>query len=392
MKHEERKPTVNFGFTEEQNILRKSVKDFMEKECPPEYVRELEEKEEYPYELYGKMAKLGWLGLPIPEEYGGSGLGPVDLVIMGEEMSRFSFEIAAGFGVSIFCGLNIIEHGSEEQKKFYIPKMIKNEIRLSIGITEPNAGSDAAALTTSAVLDGDSWVINGQKTFQTAADAKNNIICLYVRTDKNVPKHKGISQILVPNDTPGVEIRRIKTLGRKMLHTSEIFFEDVRVPRENLVGELNGGWKMLLSGLELERLYVCSTYIGSSQTLVNLALEHAKQRVQFGRPIGTFQAIGHMLADMQTEVDAARLLVYRAAWMHDQGMPCMKEVSMAKLYGSEAYARLSNQGMQIMGGYGYSMEYDMQRHFRDSRILTVSAGSSQMQRTVIARQMGLRVE
>lgn len=383
---------MNFGFTEEQNILRKSVKDFMEKECPPEYVRELDEKEAYPYELYGKMAKLGWFGLPIPEEYGGSGLGAVDFVIVGEEMSRFSFEIAAGFGVSIFCGLNILEHGSEEQKKFYIPRMIKNEIRLSIGITEPNAGSDAASLTTSAVLDGDKWVINGQKTFQTAADAKNNIICLYVRTDKDVPKHRGISQILVPNDAPGVEIRRIKTLGRKMLHTSEVFFEDVRVPMGNLVGELNAGWKMLLSGLELERLYVCSTYIGSSQIVVNLALEHAKQRVQFGRPIGTFQAIGHMLADMQTEVDAARLLVYRAAWMHSQGMPCMKEVSMAKLYGSEAYARLSNQGMQIMGGYGYSMEYDMQRHFRDSRILTVSAGSSQMQRTVIARGMGLKVE
>ena len=382
---------MDFGFTEEQNILRKSVKDFMEKECPTEYVRELDEKEEYPYELYGKMAKLGWFGLPIPEEYGGSGLGAVDFVIVGEEMSRSSFEIAAGFGVSIFCGLNIIEHGSEEQKKFYIPKMIKNEIRLSIGITEPNAGSDAAALTTSAALDGDNWVINGQKTFQTASDAKNNIISLYVRTDKDVPKHRGISLILVPNDTPGVEIRRIKTLGRKMLHTNEIFFEDVRVPRENLVGELNAGWKMLLSGLELERLYVCSTYIGSSQTVVDLALEHAKQRVQFGRPIGTFQAIGHMLADMQTEVDAARLLVYRAAWMYDQGMPCMREVSMAKLYGSEAYVRLSNQGMQIMGGYGYSMEYEMQRHFRDSRILTVSAGSSQMQRTVIAREMGLKV-
>jgi len=306
-------------------------------------------------------------------------------------MSRFSFEIAAGFGVSIFCGLNVLEHGSEEQKKFYIPRIIKNEIRLSIGITEPNAGSDAAALTTSAVLDGDNWVINGQKTFQTASDAKNNIICLYVRTDKNVPKHRGISLILVPNDTPGVEIRRIKTLGRKMLHTNEIFFEDVRVPRENLVGELNAGWKMLLSGLELERLYVCSTYIGSSQTVVDMALEHAKQRVQFDRPIGTFQAIGHMLADMQTEVDAARLLVYRAAWMHSQDIPCMKEVSMAKLYGSEAYTRLSNQGMQIMGGYGYSMEYEMQRHFRDSRILTISAGSSQMQRTVIAREMGLRV-
>jgi len=382
---------MNFGFTEEQNILRKSVRDFMEKECPTEYVRELDEKEQYPYEIYGKMAKLGWFGLPIPEEYGGSGLDAVDLVIVGEEMSRFSFEIAAGFGISIFCGLNILEHGSEEQKKFYIPRIIKNEIRLSIGITEPNAGSDAAALTTSAVLDGDNWVINGQKTFQTASDAKNNIICLYVRTDKNVPKHRGISLILVPNDTPGVEIRRIKTLGRKMLHTNEIFFEDVRVPRENLVGELNAGWKMLLSGLELERLYVCSTYIGSSQTVVDMALEHAKQRVQFDRPIGTFQAIGHMLADMQTEVDAARLLVYRAAWMHSQDIPCMKEVSMAKLYGSEAYTRLSNQGMQIMGGYGYSMEYEMQRHFRDSRILTISAGSSQMQRTVIAREMGLRV-
>jgi len=382
---------MEFGFTEEQKILRESVRDFMERECPPEYVRELDEKEQYPYDLYGKMAKLGWFGLPFPEEYDGSGLGAVDFVIVGEEMSRFSYEIAAGFGISIFCGLNILENGNEEQKNFYIPKMIKNEIRLSISITEPNAGSDAASLMTSAVLDGDSWVINGQKTFQTAADAKNNIMSVYVRTDRGLPKHKGISLILVPSNNPGVEIRRIKTLGRKMLHTNEVFFEDVRVPKGNMVGELNNGWKILLSGLELERLYGCSTFIGSSQTVVDMALEHSKQRVQFGRPIGTFQAIGHMLADMQTEVDAARLLTYRAAWMYDQGMPCMKEVSMAKLFGSETYARLSNQGMQIMGGYGYSLEYDMQRHFRDSRIITVSAGSSQMQRTVISRAMGLKV-
>ncbi|HCX89400.1 MAG: acyl-CoA dehydrogenase [Deltaproteobacteria bacterium CG12_big_fil_rev_8_21_14_0_65_43_10] len=382
---------MEFGFTEEQKILRESVRDFMERECPPEYVRELDEKEQYPYDLYGKMAKLGWFGLPFPEEYDGSGLGAVDFVIVGEEMSRFSYEIAAGFGISIFCGLNILENGNEEQKNFYIPKMIKNEIRLSISITEPNAGSDAASLMTSAVLDGDSWVINGQKTFQTAADAKNNIMSVYVRTDRDLPKHKGISLILVPSNNPGVEIRRIKTLGRKMLHTNEVFFEDVRVPKGNMVGELNNGWKILLSGLELERLYGCSTFIGSSQTVVDMALEHSKQRVQFGRPIGTFQAIGHMLADMQTEVDAARLLTYRAAWMYDQGMPCMKEVSMAKLFGSETYARLSNQGMQIMGGYGYSLEYDMQRHFRDSRIITVSAGSSQMQRTVISRAMGLKV-
>lgn len=382
---------MEFGFTEEQKILRQSVKNFMEKECPPEYVRELDNNEAYPYELYGKMAELGWFGLPIPEEYGGTGLGAVDFVMVGEEISRVSFEIAAGFGISIFCGLNVIEHGTKKQKDFYIPEMIANRLRFSIAITEPNSGSDAASLTTSAIANGDNWIINGQKTFQTAADAKDTIINLYVRTDKDIPKHKGISLILVPNDTPGIEIRRIKTIGRKMLHTCEIFFEDVRLPKENLVGEVNGGWKILLSGLELERLYGCSTYLGSAQTVVDLALDHAKQRVQFGRPIGSFQAIGHMLADMQTEVDAARLLTYRAAWMHDQGRPCMKEVSMAKLFGSETYARLSNQGMQIMGGYGYTLEYDMQRHFRDSRIITVSAGSSQMQRTVISRQMGLKV-
>ncbi|MFC1859031.1 acyl-CoA dehydrogenase family protein [Thermodesulfobacteriota bacterium] len=382
---------MEFGFTKEQEMLRRSVRDFMKKECPPEYVGELDEKEQYPYELYAKMAKLEWFGLPFPEEYGGSGLSATEFVIVGEEIARFSFEIAAGFGIGIFCALNILENGTDEQKKYYIPKLINNEIRLSIAITEPDAGSDAASLSTSAVPDGDSWLINGQKTFQTAADADKTIICLYVRTDDNVPKHKGISLILVPNDTPGVKLTRIKTLGRKMLHTCEMFFDDVRVPKENLVGELNGGWRLLLSGLDFERLFVCSTYIGAAQSAVDMALDHAKNRVQFGRPIGTFQAIGHMLADMQTEVDCARLLTYRAAWMLDQGMACSKEVSMAKLYGSETYAKISNQGMQVMGGYGYTMEYEMQRHFRDSRVLTVSAGSSQIQRTAIARHMGLRV-
>jgi len=382
---------MEFGFTEEQEILRRSVHDFMEKECPIEYFRGLDEREEYPYALYKKMANLGWFGLPFPDEYGGSGLGAVDFIVVGEAMAQHTFEITAGFGISIFCALNLMENGNDEQKKKYIPGVINNDLRLSIAITEPNAGSDAAALSTSAVLDGDTWVINGQKTFQTAADAKDNTICMFVRTDKDLPKHKGISMILVPNDLQGIEIKRIKTLGRKMLHTCEIFCDDVRVPKENLVGGLNSGWKILLSGLELERLFVCSTYIGAAQNAIDLALQHSKDREQFGRPIGSYQAIGHMLADMQTELDAARLLLYRAAWMYDRGIPCMKEVSMAKLYGSETYVKISNLGMQIMGGYGYSMEYEMQRHFRDSRILTVSAGSSQIQRTVIARSMGLKV-
>jgi len=381
---------MDFKFTEEQEILKKSVRNFMDKECPREYVRELDEKEEFPFELYKKMAKLGWYGLPFPEEYGGSGCGPVDFIMVGEELCRFSYEIGAGYGVPIFNALTLLHHGSEEQKNRYIPKVVNGEMMWSIALTEPNAGSDVASLVTSAVPEGDEFVVNGQKVFITGADVAN-IMTMAVRTDKDLARHKGISMLLVDPKSPGIDIRVIKTLGRKIIHATELFLEDVRVPKGNLIGELNGGWEVLMSGLELERLFACAGYVGNAQTVVDDALDHAKQRVQFGRPIGTFQAIGHMLADMQTEVDAARLLTYRAAWMVEQGIPCIREVSMAKLFGSESLARLTNQGMQIMGGYGYSMEYDMQRYFRDARIITVSAGSSQMQRNIIARQMGLKV-
>jgi alkylation response protein AidB-like acyl-CoA dehydrogenase len=382
---------MDFKFTEEQEILRKSVRDFMDKECPREYIRELDEKEEFPSGLYKKMAELGWFGLPFSEEYGGSNCGAVDFIIIGEELCRLSYEIGAGYGMPIFNALTLVHHGTEEQKKKYIPRVINGEIMWSICLTEPNAGSDVASLVTSAVPKGDEFIVNGQKVFITGADVAD-IMTIALRTDKDLPRHKGISMFLLDPKSPGISIRVIKTLGRRIIHPTEIFFDDVKVPKENLIGELNGGWNVLMAGLELERLFACAGYIGNAQTVVDDALEHAKQRVQFGRPIGTFQAIGHMLADMQTQVDAARLLTYRAAWMIDQGVPCMREVSMAKLYGSEALAKLTNQGMQIMGGYGYSMEYDMQRYFRDARIVTVSAGSSQMQRTIIARTMGLKVK
>ncbi len=381
---------MDFGLSTEQKMLKKSVNDFMKKECTVEFLRKQDEEEAYPYKLYKKMAKLGWFGLAYPEEYGGSGLSSTDFILMAEEMARFSFEITAGFGLTVFCGLIVLKHGTQEQKDYYIPGVINGKQRLSIAISEPDAGSDAAALSTTAVLDGDSWVINGQKTFQTAADIDNTTMCVFVRTDEELPKHKGISLILVPNDIKGVTITRIKTLARKMIHTCEVFLDNVRVPKTNLVGKLNNGMKILISGLELERLFACSSYNGSAQAAMDLALDYAKKRQQFGKPIASFQAIAHMLADMQTEIDAARLLTQRAIWMHDQGIPCMKEVSMAKLFGSETYVKVANQGMQIMGGYGYTMEYEMQRHFRDSRVLTVSAGSSQMQRTGIAKALGVK--
>lgn len=263
-------------------------------------------------------------------------------------------------------------------------------MRISVSITEPDAGSDVAGMKTSAKPDGDYFIINGQKVFSTAAQAKNNVITLYCLTDPGVSPRKGMSAFLVDNTTPGIEMRKLRTIGRWTLGTNEIFFTDVRVHKNRLLGKLNEGWKVLLSGLEYERIFTAAAYVGNAQTVVDEALTYALQRKQFGKEIGNFQVIAHMLADMQTEVDAARLLIYRAGWLHAEGKPCLKEVSMAKLAGSEAFVKVANQGMQILGGYGYIMEYNMQRYFRDSRICTISAGTSQIQRNIIARQMGLR--
>ncbi|RJQ25617.1 MAG: acyl-CoA dehydrogenase [Peptococcaceae bacterium] len=381
---------MDFGFTEEQELLRQSIRSFLEKECPDEYVRKCDEEGLYPYELQEKMIKMGLFELPFPEKYGGTNGNVLDVVVVAEELGRKSYDIAVSYGLTIFAGQNLLKHGTEEQKAFYLPKIINGEIRMSVSITEPDAGSDAAGMKTSAVPDGDHFVINGQKVFSTAAQVKNNIIMFYCLTDLNVPAHKGMSAFMVDNKIPGLELRRLNTIGRKMLGTNELFCTDVRVPKDCLLGKLNEGWKVLLSGLEYERIFASAAYVGNAQTAVDEALAYALQRKQFGKEIGNFQAIAHMLADMQTEVDAARLLVYRAGWLHAQGKPCLKEVSMAKLYGSETFVKVANMGMQILGGYGYVMEYNMQRYFRDSRITTVSAGSSQMQRNIIARKMGLR--
>jgi alkylation response protein AidB-like acyl-CoA dehydrogenase len=242
---------MDFKFTEEQEILRKSVRDFMDKECPREYIRELDEKEEFPSGLYKKMAELGWFGLPFSEEYGGSNCGAVDFIIIGEELCRLSYEIGAGYGMPIFNALTLVHHGTEEQKKKYIPRVINGEIMWSICLTEPNAGSDVASLVTSAVPKGDEFIVNGQKVFITGADVAD-IMTIALRTDKDLPRHKGISMFLLDPKSPGISIRVIKTLGRRIIHPTEIFFDDVKVPKENLIGELNGGWNVLMAGLELE--------------------------------------------------------------------------------------------------------------------------------------------
>lgn len=383
---------MNFELSQEQQLLRDNVRRMMDDIATPEYIREHDENGLYPYEVYQQWVDMGLFGLPFPEQYGGYDGSVLDMVIIGEELGRKGYDFLGAYALTIFNALNILRHGTEQQKSHYIPRVINGEIRMSISMTEPDAGSDAGNMRTRAVRDGDEWVINGQKLFSTAADAKNNIIHLYCKTDTTVPYQQGISLFMLPYDTPGVEIRRLNTLGRRMLGTNEIFFNDVRIKDNMRVGKVNEGWPCMLSGLLLERVVTSAGYVGNSQTVVDQALAYAKERKQFNKPIGNFQAIAHLLADMQTKVDASRMLMLRAASKMAAGEQPLREVSQAKLFGSETFAEVANQGMQIMGGYSYMIEFDMQRHYRDARSTTITAGTSQMQRNIIANTMGLKVK
>jgi alkylation response protein AidB-like acyl-CoA dehydrogenase len=382
---------MDFTFTDEQRLLRATVRQLMDTHASPEMVRAHDRERKYPYELYERWVEAGLLALPFPEAYGGLDGSVIDLSILIEEISRTSPDFVMSFAGSVFCGLNIARKGTEEQKQTWISKIVDGSVRMAIGISEPEAGSDVGAMRTFAVRDGDDYVINGQKLWVTGAGAKDCVISLYCKTDRDVPYRDGMSLLLVDNDTPGIEMRKLDMLGRHCTGTYEIFFNDVRVPADRLIGGENEGWGCLLSGLQVERACSAAGACGAAAACVDLAVAYAKERVQFGRPIGTNQAIAHRLADMQTAVEAARTLMWRAAWMVDSGQDALREITMAKLLASETYARVANDGMQIFGGYGYNMEYDMQRHYRDARAATIAAGTSEMQRTIIAGLLGLKV-
>lgn len=387
---QEREPFVDFSFTEEQILLRDSVRKLMQRVATPDYVARLDRERAYPHELFSAWTEAGLFGLPFAEELGGAGGSVLDLAIVCEEIGRTSADLVMAYAGNLFCGLTLARKGTPEQMAKYIPRLIGGEIKFSISISEPDAGSDVGAIRTTARREGDEWVLNGRKVWQSGAGAKNNIICTYARTDSAAHYRDGMSYFLVENDRPGVGMRKLDMLGRYCMGTYEVTFDNVRVPDGQLVGGVNKGWEVLLSGLQTERITVAACDVGSAQGAVDLALDYAKERKQFGRPIGNFQAIAHMLADMQTEVEAARSLMYRAAWMVDAGHNALREINMAKLFASEVYVKVANLGMQIYGGNGYSMDYPMQRHFRDARVATVVAGTSQIMRNMIAGGMGLK--
>ncbi|MDW8398563.1 MAG: acyl-CoA dehydrogenase family protein [Acetobacteraceae bacterium] len=381
---------MDFSFTPEQEAMRAAVRTLMQRHAPPESLRAWDRAQQFPEPLYATWAEAGLFRLPFPEETWGLGGGVLDLVLVAEEVARGSADLFMAFAGSVFCGLNILRKGSAEQRGRWLPRVMAGEVRMSIAISEPEAGSDLSGLRTRAVRDGDGWVIEGGKIWTTGAGLPGSVINAYVRTGEDADVRKSLSLFLVPNDAPGVRLRKLDMLGRRMTGTYEVAFDSVRVPGEHLIGGENRGWECLLAGLQAERIVSAAGNIGAASAALDLALDHARQRRQFGRPIGEFQAIAHLLADRAAELEAVRTLVWRAAWLVDQGRDALREISMAKLLSSELYARIAAEGMQVMGAQGFSMDGDMQRHFRDSRSATIAAGTSQMQRNIIAGLMGLR--
>ncbi|MDQ1566016.1 MAG: hypothetical protein QOF96_896 [Actinomycetota bacterium] len=378
---------MDFRFTDEQQLWYDTLQTFMDKEVGRDYTRAHDESREFPYEAYKKIADNGWLGILIPEEYGGMAADPVMFAIFCESIAKFSLDTAACVMTGMFTATNICHHGTRAQKEKYLPGFMAGDVRFSISITEPDSGSDAASLKTRAELDGEEWVINGNKVFSSGAHLPGNVIALLARTGPD--KHAGISLILVPNDAPGVDLRKMNTIVRKSFGTTEIFLTDVRVPKENLIGEVNRGWEYLREHLEMERLSLAASYVGNARTALDDTIKYTKGRQQFGRPISKFQVLRHRMAEDEVSMEAARLLTYSAATKLARGERALKEVSMAKVYAAEVAFQVAFNGMQALGGYAQLPEYDMERYFREAKHAMVGGGTNEIQKGIIAKEMGL---
>lgn len=378
---------LDFALSEEQQMIRKMVREFAENEVAPG-AAERDRTGEFPEALVRRMGELGLLGLPYPEEYGGAGADTVSYAIAVEEISRVcaSTGITLAAHVSIGSG-PIYLFGTEEQKKRWLAPCARGEMLASFGLTEPNAGSDAGGTQTSAELQGDQWAINGSKCFITNASYAGVVIITAV-TDKSRGQH-GISSFIVPKGTPGFEVgTKYDKLGLRASDTAELHFDDCRIPAENILGKPGEGFKQFLKTLDGGRISIGALALGVAQASLEASLKYARERVQFGQAISKFQAIQFKLADMAMEIEAARLMIYRSAWLKDQGLPYTKESAMAKLMASEVAMRAAWQAVQIHGGYGYMKEYPVERFFRDAKLMEVGEGTSEIQRLVIARHLG----
>jgi len=378
---------VDFTYTDEQNQLRRSVREFAEGEILP-HVMEWDEVSHFPSEIMPKLAEMGLLGIIFPEEYGGSGLGYIEYVIAIEELSRVDGSVGIIVAAhNSLCSNHIFKFGSEAQKQKYLSPLARGKTIGAWSLTEPEAGSDAGGTRTTAKRDGNHWVINGAKTFTTNGHYADVCVAMAV-TDKSKASH-GISAFIIEKGTPGFKPgKKENKLGLRASDTSEVIFSDCRVPLENLLGDEGEGFTGSLKILDGGRISIAALALGMAQGALDAAIEYAKQRKQFGQPISEFQAIQFKLADMVTEVEAASLLVYQAAWLADKNnVRFTRESSMAKLFASEVAVRVANECVQIHGGYGFIKDYPAEKFYRDVKLCTIGEGTSEIQKLVIARQL-----
>ena len=379
-----------FGlFSEEHEAFRRTVRRFIEAELKP-HAAEWEEKEEFPRSLFKRCAELDLLGLKYPETYGGTAAGPLYEAVLLEELGRCgSGGVAAGLGAqfTISTGpLNLF--GTDEQKKRFLTPAIRGEKIGALGITEPGGGSDVAGLKTTAKRDGDHWVVNGSKTYITNG-VRADFIVLAVKTDA-AKGHKGLSMVIVEKGMPGFSVgRRLKKLGWRASDTAELFFEDVRVPANNLLGVEGQGFYQIMGNFEWERISLALGAIGAADDILETAMKYVRERHAFGQSVSNFQVVKHRLAEMATELEAARQLTYHALRLHAAGEYALAQTAMAKKVATEMCCKLADQALQLHGGAGYMMEYDVQRHWRDARLGPIGGGTSEIMNEIIARQLGL---
>jgi butyryl-CoA dehydrogenase len=378
---------MDFRLAEEQRMVREMVRDFAENEIMP-IASEIDRDGRFPFETFEKMAELGIMGLQWPEKYGGAGADNVCYAIATEEISRACGSHGLSYAAHLSLGSSpIYLFGTEEQKTKYLTPLARGEIFGALGLTEPEAGSDAGSTKTTAVLDGNEWVINGAKSLITNGPIASVVVTV-AKTDPTARGSHGISTFIVENDTPGFKVGKEEDkFGLRGSPTSQLFYEDCRIPKENLLGQEGQGFRQILEVLDGGRISIGAMALGLGQAALEASIKYAKERQQFGRPIAKFQAVQWMIADAATRLEAGRLLVYKAAYLEDQGKKFTKEAAMGKLFASEAAELACYNAMQIYAGYGYTKDYPVERFYRDNRLTQIGEGTSEIQRLVIARQI-----
>ncbi|RWR15141.1 acyl-CoA dehydrogenase [Siminovitchia fortis] len=378
---------MNFDLTSEQSMIRRTIREFAREEVAPGAI-ERDRNSEFPKEVFKKLADLGMMGLPFPEEYGGAGADTVSFAIVTEELSRVCASTGITYSAHISLGgAPLYMFGTEEQKKKYLIPICRGDSLGAFGLTEPNAGSDAGGTQTTAVPEGDHYIINGNKCFITNASYARHVALTAITGRKNGEKQ--ISAIIVPTDAEGFTIiNQYEKMGLHASDTTELVLENVKVGKDHLLGKEGEGFKQFLKTLDGGRIGIGAMAVGIAQGAYDKALQYVKERKQFGRTLSQFQATQFKIADMAMKIEAARNMVYKAAWLKDQGRPFAKEASMCKLFASEVCMEITDEAVQLHGGYGYMREYEVERMMRDAKLLEIGEGTSEVQRMVIAREVG----